>query len=289
MEIRFDILSKLGIPFSIGSNKFELPGIIDIMKLNSELIASAEEIKSSGSIELATSLEVTKQNELGLRHVWLLMNGLTDGLPIEYDLLNLLIIGEWINYFNVPKENAEVQRVQRSTNLSIKELVEKDGVTVSDDVEKLLVNAFARERARVIAHPENVDLKLMSAYQDLLQPDLSNDSDLNFAMAFGTGVQKATNMGEQYTSFNWLIQLLNKMIEKKDFGDIYTKWSNKFLEWYKANVNNQEGSMPENIANIPVHLKSPLKEQFAKISNQPFLINESGQVSMGEPIILGMF
>lgn len=88
--------------FLIGTQKQLFYGQPIVMSKTSELIATIPDW-SKQPIELASGFTLTETNIKGFLMVWLLMNDLIDTIYRtynEYTLKDLLIILEWMNYFN---------------------------------------------------------------------------------------------------------------------------------------------------------------------------------------------
>lgn len=215
LEKRYAILEKLGQPILIGSNKLTLNGIIPIMQLQSNLIATLPETKD---VHLASNIEITSANKDSLIYVWMIMNGLSDTLPEfnthKIDRSNekklrkeILLIAEWMDYFNFSSKSKEYNHI----NKILRELIINTRDVPADKDEKVLMEKrYQIERKKLLNESPEFDQNYFHAYVVLLQKELTISEKLLL----------------EYLSENYN-RVLIMLRDKLDENELHNEWMHK--------------------------------------------------------------
>lgn len=110
-------------PFEIGSNKLTIYGHPFSIKAKTSLLDALPPEEFSKTPRLVTTIELTDINLPGFMLVWLYLNGIIENdtivqYPSNYNILDYLIIFEWLDYFDIDETNEFTHILQKASETS---------------------------------------------------------------------------------------------------------------------------------------------------------------------------
>lgn len=220
--------------FIVGTQKQTFYGNPTIMIGYSDLLSSILDW-SENVIPLATNIELTDDNIRGFVVVWLMMNNLFPFTFYEYDINDLLIIAEWIDYFGYNNE-LNIEYVQRLIESNFDYL---DKLKLNDSSKILLKKRHDRVSKICLSDPlsrPGIDnCSLMHKYASMLGIN-TYETWLAYLYAkdpgsLGSDITNAMDLENR--SINdmekqWVSRALERMIKEYDSKD--TIWTYRCIE-----------------------------------------------------------